>query len=198
MRKKGNASDLPTRRVMTTRALVACALLTAVTVVLARLIIPMPNATTRFSIEAVPVFLAGMLFGPVPGALVGFASDAVGCLFSGYGYNPLFCVPPILYGLCAGLFQPLLAKKIRIWSIALAFFPAITVGSILYQSLSLAWVYNSQGTLLASFLALLATRSIQFSVTFVLDVLIVWVLCRSGTFTAAKLWPPQSKKEAGQ
>ena len=78
------------------RILATSALLAAISVVLARLIIPMPNETTRFSLEAVPIFIAGMLFGPIPGALVGFVADFVGCLFSGYGYNPMFCIPPIL------------------------------------------------------------------------------------------------------
>ena len=179
------------RAAMTTRTLVFCALLAAITVVLARLIIPMPNATTRFSVEAVPVFLAGMLFGPVPGMLVGLASDAVGCLFSGYGYNPLFAVPPILYGLCGGLFRPMLARKTTVFTIALAFAPAVVLGSILYQSWSLAFVYNSQGSFKASFLALLSSRSVQFAITFVLDVLIVWALYKSKVFHAAKLWPPR-------
>ena len=53
------------------RAMVTCALLTAVSVVLARFLIPTPNEVTRFSLEAVPIFLAGMLFGPLPGALTG-------------------------------------------------------------------------------------------------------------------------------
>ena len=88
---------------MTTKAMTTCALLAALGVVLARLIVPMPNEFTRFSIEAVPTVLAGILFGPVAGALVGFVADFVGCLFSPYAYNPLFCVPPILYGLCGGL-----------------------------------------------------------------------------------------------
>ena len=60
--------------------------------------------------DQIPV---GQLFGvvfnadglPVAGALVGFVADFVGCLFSGYGYNPLFCVPPILYGVCGGLLR---------------------------------------------------------------------------------------------
>ena len=93
------AQTAPRHGLQNVRTLVSCALLAAVSVVLARFIIPMPNETTRFSLEAVPIFLAGMLFGPLPGALVGFVADFVGCLFSGYGYNPMFCVPPILYGL---------------------------------------------------------------------------------------------------
>ena len=66
------------------RTLAVCALLAAVSVVLARLVIPMPNETTRFSLEAIPIFIAGMLFGPLPGALVGFVADFVGCLFSAH------------------------------------------------------------------------------------------------------------------
>ena len=59
------------------RSIAICALLTALSVILARLLIPMPNETTRFSIEAVPIFIAGMLFGPLPGALTGFAAGVM-------------------------------------------------------------------------------------------------------------------------
>ena len=171
------------------RILATSALLAAISVVLARLIIPMPNETTRFSLEAVPIFIAGMLFGPIPGALVGFVADFVGCLFSGYGYNP-----PILYGLSAGLFRPMLVKKVNIGRIALAFLPAIVFGSILWQSFALAKVYGGDA-FEAFFLTKLAARSIQFAVTFVLDTLIVWLLYRSKVFTATKLWPPVMREK---
>ena len=174
------------------RTLVSCALLCAVSVVLARLIIPMPAVDKRFSLEAVPIFLAGMLFGPLPGAIVGFVADFVGCLFSGYGYNPLFCVPPILYGLCAGLFRPMLLQKMTPWRVALAFLPAIVLGSILYQSAALAYIYG-QGAFVPNFLVKLGARSIQFAITFVLDVLVVWLLYKSKVFSAAKLWPAEKK-----
>lgn len=173
------------------RTLVTCAVLAAVSVVLARLLIPMPDATTRFSLEAVPIFLAGMFFGPVPGALVGFTADMVGTLFSGYGYNPLFCVPPVLYGLCAGAFRPLLMKKTSPLTIALAFLPAAALGSVLYQSWALAFVYGGEA-FQAYFLTKLTTRSIQFGITLVLDVVVVWLLYRARVFSAAKLWPPVS------
>ena len=71
--------------------LAVCAMLAALSVIFARLIIPMPNAFTRFSIEAIPIVIAGILFGPIAGGAVGFVADLVGCLFSGFGYNPLFC-----------------------------------------------------------------------------------------------------------
>ena len=181
-------------RKIAVRTLAGCAMLAAVSIVLARLIIPMPNETTRFSLEAVPVFLAGMLFGPVPGMLVGFSADFVGCLFSGYGFNPLFCVPPLLYGLCGGLFRPMLLRKTSLARIALAFSPAVVLGSILYQSAALALVYGG-GAFLPFFLTRLVSRGIQFAVTLVPDVLIVYFLYRSGALSAVHLWHPYVKKE---
>ena len=91
------------RPAFSTYSLTVCALLTAMSVVLARVLTLIPAETTRISLEALPIVLAGLLCGPIPGALVGFAADLIGCLFSPFGYNPIFCLPPILYGLLAGL-----------------------------------------------------------------------------------------------
>lgn len=178
------------KQAMSVLVLAGCALLTALSVVLSRLMSLIPNELTRFSIEAVPLFIAGLLFGPIPGAMAGFAADFIGCLFSPYGYNPIFCVPPILYGLCAGLFRPMLARRgLTLPRIALAFLPALVFGSVLYQSGALALVYGGASKQ-AFFLAQLASRSVQFAVTGAADILIVWMLGRSGVFSAVRLWPP--------
>ena len=103
------------RPVFDTYALTVCALLTALSVVLARLLTVIPSEASRFSLEAVPIVLAGLLFGPVPGAAVGFAADFIGCLFSPYGYNPIFCLPPILYGLWAGLVRRPVWRGPTVW-----------------------------------------------------------------------------------
>lgn len=167
------------------RAMVTCALLTAVSVVLARFLIPTPNEVTRFSLEAVPIFLAGMLFGPLPGALTGFAADFIGCLFSPYGYNPIFCVPPILYGLLAGVVRRYVTDRPALLRTALAFFPAAIVGSVLWQSMALALVYGGDAKQ-AFFLAKLVSRSIQFALTGTVDTLIVWLLLRRGALNAVQ------------
>ena len=52
------------KQAMSVRVLAGCALLTALSVVLSRLMSLIPNELTRFSIEAVPLFIAGLLFGP--------------------------------------------------------------------------------------------------------------------------------------
>lgn len=190
--KNQNAAGSKNR--MSTRALAYCALLAAISVVLARLIIPMPNASTRFSIEAVPIFMAGMLFGPMAGGIVGFSADLVGCLFSGYGYNPIFCLPPILYGVFGGLFRHFLGKNVSIPRLIVAFLPPIVFGSILYQSFALAFVYNSKGSIGASLIYFLSTRSVQFAVTMVLDALVIYSLFKARIFDRLGIWPPVRKR----
>ena len=173
----------------TTRKLVYMAVLAALQVVLARFIIPMPNPTMRFSIEAVPIIIAGFLFGPVPGMLVGFVGDAVGTLFSGYGYNPAFAVPPIMIGLCAGLMRPILYKKVSYLRILAAFAPAVVLGSILWQSYWLSAIYGSH-----SWLWFLGTRSIQFVITSLVNAAVIFGLFKSRVFDTLHLWPPQDLK----
>lgn len=163
--------------VFNTYALTVCALLTALSVILARLLTIIPSEISRFSLEAVPILLAGLLFGPVPGAAVGFAADFIGCLFSPFGYNPIFCLPPILYGLWAGLLRAYVWTKPTVWRVALAVFPAALCGSVLWQSAALALVYGGEAKL-AFFLTRLASRSIQFAVTGVIDTAAVWLLLR--------------------
>lgn len=178
-----------TKAKITTRALVTMALLSAISVVLARLIIPMPNVTTRFSIEAVPIILAGHLFGPLSGAIVGFVADFVGCLFSGYGYNPVFSVPPILIGLCAGLLRPLLYKRVSYLRVLASFLPAVVLGSMLWQSYWLSFFYGGR-----TFLGFLGVRSIQLAITSVVNAFVVFALFKSNVLSTLHLWPPVNAK----
>lgn len=165
------------RPVFNTYALTVCALLTALSVVLARVLTLIPAETTRISLEAVPIVLSGLLFGPIPGAVVGFAADLIGCLFSPFGYNPIFCVPPILYGLLAGAVRRYVTDRPALLRTALAFFPAAIVGSVLWQSMALALVYGGAARW-PYFLTRLAARSVQFAVTGCIDTVLVWLLAR--------------------
>ena len=160
----------------------ACALLTAMAVVMARLLGISTTESSRISFESIPIFLAGMLFGPLAGALVGFASDFLGSLMM-YGFNPFLCVPPILCGLCGGLFRPML-KKTEIWRFALAFLPYVVLGAWLWQSAALAWFYGGEAwaAKVAFFTTKIAERGIQFSIVLVVDVLVVYLLSTAGVF----------------
>lgn len=178
---------------MNARVLTTCALLSAAAIILSRLIIPMPNVTTRFSLEAIPYFLAGMLFGPLPGALVGAASDVIGCLFSGYGFNPLFSIPPILYGLTSGVFRRFVADKPTMFRIGLVFSIPVILGSILYQSWALAFVYGGKA-FESFFITKLLTRSVQFAATWLAETIIVYILIKSKIFERSHLVNPKKQK----
>ena len=176
-----------------TRMLVTMALLSAIEVVLARFIVPMPNPTMRFSIEAVPIIVAGYIYGPVAGAIVGLVGDAVGTLFSGYGYNPLFAVPPMLIGLCAGLLRHLLYKKVSYLRILATFLPAVVLGSMLWQSYWLSFFYGTH-----SFVWFLGSRAVQFAITSVVNAAVIFGLFKSRVFDVLHLWPPEGAQAAAQ
>ncbi len=181
---------MQTKQKMSTKTLACCALLAALNVVLARFCSLMPSESARFSIEAVPVFLSGMLFGPLAGGLVGFTSDFVGCFFSPYPYNPIFCIPSILYGVFGGVFRKFLTHRMSVLNLMLALLPPIVLGSVLYQSAALTAMYFN-GNFFKGFVYYLSTRSVQFSVVLALDTAILYLLMRSGIFVRLKLWPAE-------
>ena len=133
-----------------------CALLCALSVVFARFTTVMPSAISRFSIEAVPIALAGYFFGPIAGLMVGAVSDTVGCLFSGYGWDPVLTVSPMLLGLFAGLLRPVLYRMEKpwdFWRVAVTLLPGKVLGSVLWQSywlIFLGYSKKAMGPLIAS------------------------------------------------
>ena len=180
---------------MTTKTLAYCALLTALSVVLARLTGLMPNEFTRFSIEAVPIFLAGLFFGPVAGGCVGFSADFVGCLFSPFGYNPIYCIPPILYGVCGGLFRFWTAQKPNLLRLLVAFLPAVVLGSIGIQSCVLAFMQYGTKNFVKGLIYFLSTRSVQFAIMLPVNSLLVWLLLSSKLFHRMGIWPPRTERK---
>ena len=87
--------------------LVAAALLTAVSVAMAPLNIYIPLfgvSSLRFSVTDIPIFICGVLFGPILGAISGFIGDIVGFVVAPGGpYFPGFTVNKILVGLIPGM-----------------------------------------------------------------------------------------------
>ena len=185
---------------MTTKTITYCAMLAAISVALARLAGLMPNEFTRFSIEAVPFFLAGLFFGPVAGGCVGFAADVVGCMFSPYGYNPFYSIPPFLYGVCAGLFRQWISRNASPLRIGAGFVPPVAVGSILIQSCGLAFMQYGSENFTEGLSFFLGTRSVQFAIMLVVNTTLVWLLLRSHLFNRIGIWPVQSpnKKEVNE
>lgn len=188
-----NAAMAMSGRRMSTREITVCALLCALNVILARFLTVMPAAVARFSIEAVPVVLAGYFYGPVAGMLVGFVGDTVGCLFSPYGWDPLISVSPMLLGLFAGLLRPVcykLEKPWDIWKVAVTILPGKVLGSIYWTSQCLVWLgYSKKGLGV-----LMGARAIEAGLEWILNTAVVFLLLKTGLFRRAKLFPPEKRE----
>jgi len=88
--------------IFTVRTLVGSALLAAIFV--AQTFLPDITQTFRFSLEFVPLAIAGYLFGPIPAMFVGFVGDVVGnVLVNIKEFNIFFTLIYTIGGLIFGL-----------------------------------------------------------------------------------------------
>ena len=175
-----------------TRNLAYCAMLAAISVVLARLLSFAPLPEIRISLDKFPLFMAGMFFGPLTGGIVGFVADVTGCLLSPFGFNPIFCPPAILYGVFGGIFRMFLSKKFTLPRLAVSYLCPVVLGSWLYQSVALALVYSST-TFWEAFIVNLGSRGIQFAIILVLEVVIIYLLTKTKLFDRLGIWPVKKK-----
>lgn len=174
------------------KALVYCAMLAAISVVMARVFSYATPDGVRWSLDKFPLFLAGMFFGPVMGALTGFVADFTGSLMQ-FGFNPLLCVPAVLYGLFGGLLRRYLQKNTSLFRLFVSYALPVVVGSVLYQSCILAKLYFD-GVYSAGVKYYLSTRSIQFSIMLVAETLILYTLVKTNIFARLGVWPPKKKE----
>ena len=184
---------MQTKRTLAIKALVYSAMLAAISVVMARVLCFATPDGVRWSLDKFPLFLSGMFFGPVIGALTGFVADFTGSLMQ-FGFNPLLCPPAMLYGVFGGLLRLYIQKNPSVFRLGLSYLFPVVIGSVMYQSCMLAWLYFD-GTFFAGILYYLGTRSIQFSIMLVAETLIIYVLMKSNVFTRLGVWPPIKLKK---
>ncbi len=178
------------------KSLVYSALLAAISVVAARFLSFSVAGGVRWSLDKFPLFFAGLFFGPVMGALTGFVADFTGSLMQ-FGFNPILCLPAILYGLCGGLLRRFLLNNFSAFRLVLSYLLPTVVGSVLYQSFALSYTFP-KGPFYESLLYYLSTRSIQFAIVMVLETLIVYILMRSNLFFRLGVWPKYYERKSAK
>lgn len=93
---------------MNTKRLTTCAMLISINVVLC-IITPIKLANFKFTFEAFPILIAGIIGGPIDGLIVGtLGSSIYQILFSGYGLmitTPLWVLPHAISGLIVGIYS---------------------------------------------------------------------------------------------
>lgn len=107
--KEKVSNHVKQKRMMSTSVLVKASILAAISVVLTRalsIMVPLGGLPAlRVGFGSIPLIMAGMMFGPVVGGVVGVVADLVGVMMNPMGgsFFPGFTLSSALYGVISGL-----------------------------------------------------------------------------------------------
>ncbi|WDV44270.1 folate family ECF transporter S component [Clostridiaceae bacterium M8S5] len=108
--------EVSVKKTMTTKVLVMASLLVCISIVLTRFVsimIPLAGLPAiRFGIGSIPIIMAGILYGPSTGALVGIVADLIGCFIFPQGtYFIGFTISAALRGMLPALMYGIIKKR---------------------------------------------------------------------------------------
>ena len=118
-------------------------MLSAMSIVLGKLLAVNLGEVLRLSFENLPIIFAGLAFGPLAGAAVGLVADTVGCLLVGYAINPLVTCGAVFIGFASGAVSYMLKKKCARDAIRIGTSVAVAHvgGSVILKTVGLAMYY---------------------------------------------------------
>ncbi len=132
---------MPKKKFFTTKMIVTLALLIAMSIVLERLLSFMPTENIRIAFGNLPIIIAGLLFGPIAGGIVGLLADFLGTtLFSPFPWFAPMTLTPVMMGVVPPLIGMLLKKRTNLVTFMAMILPAEILGPMLWSSLSLKWL----------------------------------------------------------
>lgn len=140
MQKNGNVNAQ-------TKKIVACALLTALGVILGGFLnipaMPFGMYSLKIGLGVLPVILSGVLYGPLYGGMVGGLTDFLqAMIFPKGAYMPWFTLVGILFGLIPGLFF-IKKRPIRFGRLFCAIACGQLTASVLINTALLVWLYGT-------------------------------------------------------
>lgn len=127
---------------ISTRLMVLLSMLVALSIVAGKMLAFNITEIMRFSVENLPIMLAGLCFGPIAGMAVGLVADIVGCIIVGYAINPLVTLGAVVIGLVSGIVPKLSHFKATVPKVVLSVFVSHLLGSVLIKSFGLAAYYD--------------------------------------------------------
>lgn len=155
------------------RLLAVSAFLAALSIVCGKyLALPVGNVL-RFSFENLPILLAGMMFGPITGALVGIVADVLGCVMVAYTINPLVTLGAACIGLLGGVLFRLTKKLPLLWQTCITVILTHLVASVVVKTFGLAAYYDMP------FHILLLWRLLNYAVVGVVEWLLLYTILKN-------------------
>ena len=122
---------------------VAMALLSAMSIVLGKLLAINLGEVLRLSFENLPILFAAIALGPIAGAAVGLLADVVGCLIVGYVINPLVTLGAVAIGGAAGLAMRFLPERLPEWArVSISVAAAHAIGSVVIKTVGLSGFFG--------------------------------------------------------
>ena len=160
---------------LSVRKIAIMAMLAAVSIICGKYLAINLGEALRFSLENMPIIFAGMVFGPIAGAIVGGVADAVGCLMVGYTINPVVTLGAVAIGAVGGVIPMLLKNKKMPQGLvtAISVFCAHLIGSVLIKTPGL-WAYYSM-----PFGILLLWRMLNYLIVGIIDGVVIQALLSS-------------------
>ena len=126
------------------RALAFCAILVAFSVIGKLLNIGIGNYL-RLSLENTPVIAAGIIGGPIAGALTGAAADIIGCILHGYVISPIITIGMAVMGFIPGVLNLLFFKNSRKLSkYMIICLVSYLCASVIIKSIGLSLYYGTE------------------------------------------------------
>ena len=113
------------------RTMSVLAMFTAISVVLTRFLVIQPMPSVRFELGNVPIMLAGFIFGPVEGMIVGAIADFIGAMIRGQGFDIPLMLVPMFMGCMAGLVRNYIVKNLSYIKILGFTFTVNVIGKML-------------------------------------------------------------------
>lgn len=124
------------------RVMIAAALLCALSIIFGKYLAFNVTGSIRFSLENLPILLAGVYFGPLVGGIVGVAADLIGCMLVGYTPIPLVTVGAVVVGATSGaVVRYICPRRPDRIGTPWVFVPVMTahaLGSVLVKSIGLS------------------------------------------------------------
>ena len=131
----------------TVQSLTMAAMLTAMSVVIGifcKSLLNFGGGLFRITFENLPIIMAGIMFGPVVGGVVGLATDVISYFLSGQAYplNIIVARGAVSVGLISGLFSKYVFRKSGYARIVFPAAIAHVVGSMIIKPIGLFTFYS--------------------------------------------------------
>ena len=151
-------------------------MLIAISIILTRFFVIYPMPTVRIEFGNIPVMLAGLIFGPIAGAMVGAVADFVGAIIRGGGFDIPLMLAPMFMGAMAGILRNFILKKPNYLRVIALTLPANVIAKMLWTTYWLSVIFGK------SIMAILPSRLIVYSVVPFLEAAVLFALLSNSSF----------------